>query len=129
MEHAIPCSRTGTSSDWFSASKFSKSAFVPASIRSCQHSFLQIYFMDSRQAVQRRKSLFQGLEYSILTNMQDMLRQHKRYIDELRCAYEFTRKCYDLYVVVIRENVRPCGELERRHNAPTSNDNGRSDAK
>ncbi|GFS08718.1 DNA helicase [Elysia marginata] len=87
-----------------------------------QHSFLQVYFVDSGEVVQRRKSLFQGLEYSILLDVQDMLHQHNRYISELRCAYEFVRNYYDSYVIVISENARPSGEHERRYNAPTSND-------
>ncbi|GFS15332.1 hypothetical protein ElyMa_004930100 [Elysia marginata] len=84
--------------------------------------FLQVYFMDSGEAVQQRKSLFQGLELSILADVQDMLHQHNRYISELRCAYEFARNCYDSHVMVIIENARASAEHERRYNVPTSKD-------
>ncbi|GFR96336.1 DNA helicase [Elysia marginata] len=78
--------------------------------------------MDSGEAVQRKKSPFQELQYSILADVQDMQHQHNRYIRELRCAYEFVCICYGSYVIVIPENARPSGEHERRYNAPTSND-------
>ncbi|GFS27433.1 hypothetical protein ElyMa_005268800 [Elysia marginata] len=87
-----------------------------------QHSFMQVYFMDSGEAVQQRKSLFQGLEFSSLANVQDLLHQHNRCISELRYAYEFARNHYGSYVIVISENARHFGEHERRYNAPTSND-------
>ncbi|GFR65709.1 hypothetical protein ElyMa_005538300 [Elysia marginata] len=86
---------TGISSNWFSPSYFSKSALVPT-----------IYFMDGGEAVQRRKSLFEGLEYSILADMQDMLHQQSRYISEKRCAYEFAHNCYGSHVIVISDNAR-----------------------
>ena len=84
------------------------------------HSFLQIYFMENGAASKRRCSLFQGLDPTIISDLQDMLHRHHSYVMQLKCAYEFARSNYDTYDIVICEEARPNGEHERRYNAPSS---------
>ncbi|GFS05173.1 hypothetical protein ElyMa_002930800 [Elysia marginata] len=97
MESAIPCSRSGIPSSWFSPSNFSKSAFVPANL-----------LYGQRRNGTTKKAPISKTEYRILTEVQDLLHLQNRYISELRCAHEFARNGYDSYV----REVRMLGPLE-----------------
>ena len=51
-----------------------------------QTRFLQIYFMDGNQQIQR-SSITDGLCNSILLGIQETLNQNQKYVKELKCAY------------------------------------------
>ena len=51
-----------------------------------QARFLQIYFMDGIQQIQR-SSITDGLCKSILLNIQEALNQNHKYVKELKCTY------------------------------------------
>ena len=51
-----------------------------------QARFLQIYFMDGKEQIQR-SSITDGLCNSILLDIQEALYQNHKYVKELKCAY------------------------------------------
>ena len=89
-----------------------------------QARFLQIYFMDGDQQIQRRSSITDGLCNSILLDIQEALNQnHNLYVKELKCAYEFaSSRQIEIFRIVINETARPFRTHERTHNAPTLNE-------
>ena len=88
-----------------------------------QARFLQIYFMDGDQQIQRRSSITDGLCNSILLNIQEALNQNHKYVKELKCAYEFaSSRQIENFRIVINEAARPLRTHGRTHNAPTLNE-------
>ena len=88
-----------------------------------QARFLQIYFMDGDQQIQRKSSITDGFCNSILLDIHEALNQNHKYVKELKCAYEFSgSRQIENFRIVINETVRPLGTHERTHNAPTLNE-------
>lgn len=79
--------------------------------------FLQIYFMgDSDAQINRRCNIFSGVLRGIVSNFQELFDQRNRMIRLFRTALE--RMPSDAHRIIIRGDLAPPGEHERRFNAP-----------
>ena len=86
-----------------------------------EHRFLQIYFMgDERLEAWQRCRIFGGLDMETVLELQQMLHNTNIYVQTFKNALQ--RMPSNDYKVVIRADLRPTGEHERRFNAPISND-------
>ena len=87
-----------------------------------QARFLQIYFMNGDQQIQRKSSITGRLCNSILLDIQEAFNQHHKYLKELKCANEFaSSRQIENFRIVLNETARPLGIHERIQNAPTLN--------
>ena len=70
-----------------------------------QARFLQIYFMDGNQQIQR-SSITDGLFNSILLDIQEVMNQNHKYVKKLKCAYEFaSSRQIENFQIVINETA------------------------
>ena len=70
-----------------------------------QARFLQIYFMDGNQQIQR-SSIANGFCNRILLDIQEALNQNHKYVKELKCAYEFaSSRQIENFLIVINETA------------------------
>ncbi|GFW19014.1 ATP-dependent DNA helicase [Trichonephila clavipes] len=85
-----------------------------------QPKFLQVYFMDDKEAqVNRRSEYVQGVERISSKNIH-VLHDHNILVQEFKMAKD--RVTSDNYKVVIHPDRVSRGEYERRFNAPTKNE-------
>lgn len=81
--------------------------------------YLQVYFMgDSDVQIDHRTGMFNGLKRNIVALLQELFMQHNVLIHEFRTALD--RMPTDAHRAVIRADLTPAGEHERRYNAPVT---------
>ena len=86
-----------------------------------EHKFLQIYFMgDERREAWQRCNNISGLNIETVLDLQQMLHRINTYVQNFKSALQ--RMPSNEYRVVIRADLCPRGEHERRFNAPVSNE-------
>lgn len=80
--------------------------------------FLQIYFVgDNKNKIDRRCSIHQATERSIISKLQTFFHKHNHLIKIFKTALDQMPSNY--YQVVISADRTPAGEHERRFNAPS----------
>ena len=81
-------------------------------------SFLQIYFMpDMGTQADRRCSIFNGLDRTIVVELQNMLHTRNTIVKEFKTAME-RQVTNDNYTIVVRADLIPAGEHQGRFNVP-----------
>jgi len=88
-----------------------------------QPQFLQIYFMDDQQdQADRRGRIVAGVRGNIVLQLQQLLHQRNRYVQQFKTAKDRFPQDAQEWRVVIHADKRPAGEHDRRYNAPVVDD-------
>lgn len=86
-----------------------------------QAKFMQIYFMcDENAQAERRCEVIPGVQSSIINDLQRLFQEHNQLVRSFRMAVENMPN--ESYKIVIHSDRTPCGEHERRYNAPVVNE-------
>ncbi|KAG8131067.1 hypothetical protein E2320_017795, partial [Naja naja] len=84
-----------------------------------QPSFLQIYFVgDEDNERDIRCGIYPGVNPELVSQLQNLLREHNKYILELKAAVDSIPKGHKDFKVVINANWKPSGEHCSHFNAP-----------
>ena len=87
-----------------------------------QPKYSQIYFC--QEELERRSSVFNNLDITILSELQDMLHEHNSYVRSLRVAKQLVESgnYSDSTRIVIHEDRVPAGEHRGRFNRPQTHE-------
>ena len=72
--------------------------------------------------MRRRTSIIDGLLPDVVLCPQDILHTNKKYVEQLKSAYEFAKGQFPSDKIITNENVRPIDKHNGRYNAPTTHD-------
>ena len=88
--------------------------------------YCQIYFIeDAEQQVEQRTMYFDNLDKNILSDIQNILHQHNRYVTAFKTAVEIlTENNASEMQLVLSASKRPHGTHERRFNLPCDSELG-----
>ena len=79
--------------------------------------FSQIYFLDESDQIGSKMAVTNNLRSEILLDLQQSLHVLNIYVRELKSAYEYQLKDFNILIV---EKARPLEDHARRYNSPTA---------